>query len=272
MKVSTLGKMVFLSVVFLSIAATCLADPFVLRPKFPKVKPLTQGDLAAKYDQAIIVDVRSKMEYDVIHITKAKHIPMGKADFLALLEKTRAKTESAPLALYCNGYTCAKSYEAAEAAQDAGFINVFCYDAGVMEWAKSYPEKTVLLGKSPASKDKLISEEKLARAKLSFADFKVKAQNTSAIVIDTRDPLQRAKESGLDQSKNVDLPNVRNIPMDRLVTLLEKGEFKDNQLLIFDAVGKQVQWLQYYLEENGYKNYAFLAKGVLSAVEAGAAK
>lgn len=272
MKISTLGKMAFLSFVFLSMAATCLADPFVLRPKFPKVKTLSQVDLAAKYDQAVIVDVRSKMEFDVIHIAKAKHIPMGKADFLALLEKTRAKTDSEPLALYCNGYTCAKSYEAAEAALDAGFNNVFCFDAGIMEWAKADPGRTVLLGKSPANKDKLISDEKLAKVKISFGEFKTRSQNPNAIVIDTRDPLQRAKESGLDQSKNVDLPNVRNIPMDRLVSLLEKGEFKDKQLLIFDAVGKQVQWLQYYLEEYGYNNYSFLAKGVLSAVEAGAAK
>ena len=32
-----------------------------------------------------------------------------------------------------------------------------------------------------------------------------------------------------------------------------------------DAVGKQVQWVQYYLEMNGYKNYYFLDKGVAEA-------
>mgnify|MGYP003502318962 FL=1 len=51
-----------------------------------------------------------------------------------------------------------------------------------------------------------------------------------------------------------------------------KGEFKGNQLLIMDAVGKQVEWIQYYLEAGGYTNYYFLDKGVISAVEAGAVK
>ena len=54
--------------------------------------------------------------------------------------------------------------------------------------------------------------------------------------------------------------------------LLQKGELKDKTLLITDAVGKQVQWLQYYLDEGGYQNYFFLHKGVLGASEAGGVK
>ena len=50
-----------------------------------------------------------------------------------------------------------------------------------------------------------------------------------------------------------------------MVDLINKGEFKDKQLLILDAVGKQVEWLQYHLEAKGYSNYLFLEKGVLSA-------
>lgn len=36
---------------------------------------------------------------------------------------------------------------------------------------------------------------------------------------------------------------------------------QDKDLLIFDQVGKQVQWLEYYLMEYGYKNYWFLKDG-----------
>ena len=50
-----------------------------------------------------------------------------------------------------------------------------------------------------------------------------------------------------------------------MVELINKGEFKEKQLLILDAVGKQVEWLQYYLEGKGYTNYLFLDKGMLSA-------
>ncbi|NIQ96147.1 MAG: sulfurtransferase, partial [Desulfuromonadales bacterium] len=62
---------------------------------------------------------------------------------------------------------------------------------------------------------------------------------------------------------------VRSIPSDRLVKLLKQKKFRDGSLLITDAVGKQVRWLQYHLEDNGYTSYAFLDKGVLGASEAG---
>ena len=132
--------------------------------------------------------------------------------------------------------------------------------------------RRVLLDKSPVDPAKLISKDALNAKMLGWADFSAKAGNTNTLVIDIRDPFQRAKDSTLDQNKNVNLKGVRNIPFDRITKLLAKGEFEDKQLLIFDAVGKQVRWLQYYLEEGGYTNYAFLAKGVLAAAEAGAVK
>ena len=57
--------------------------------------------------------------------------------------------------------------------------------------------------------------------------------------------------------------------MQQIMTLRLK---MDKQLLIFDAVGKQVRWLQYHLEANGYNNYSFMEKGVLGAANAGGVK
>ena len=120
------------------------------------------------------------------------------------------------------------------------------------------------MGKTPAPPAKLISREMLAKRKISFAEFKKKAEGPDAIVVDIREPFQRKE---IPQ-----LPQLRNIPSDRLVELISKGEFKGKQLLITDAVGKQVEWIQYSLEQHEYTNYYFLEKGVLSAIEAGAVK
>ena len=38
-------------------------------------------------------------------------------------------------------------------------------------------------------------------------------------------------------------------------------------VLIFDQVGKQVRWLEYYLVANGYKQYAFLSGGATSVLQ-----
>ncbi|WP_243370107.1 rhodanese-like domain-containing protein [Geotalea sp. SG265] len=242
--------------VLVSVSASFAEEGFPLRAKFPKVKYVTTEALNRDYAQAVIVDVRSDLEYSVIHINKALHIPIAQATFVKDLEKARSKENGKPAVFYCNGHSCAKAYEAAEQAMQAGFKNVFAYDAGIHDWVKMHPEKTTLMGVTPAPKNKLISGEALAKKKISLGEFKKKAEGPKAVVVDIREPFQRKVIPPF--------PKLRNIPSDRLLSLLEKGEFKNNDLLIFDAVGKQVEWLQYYLEKNGYSNYSFLKDGVLS--------
>ena len=240
-------------------------EGFPLRAKFPQVKYMSTETLHKDYQKVIIVDVRSKIEFDVIHINKAVHEPMATALFAKSIEKLRDKNGSAPMAFYCNGHSCAKSYEAAEIAMKAGFANVFAYDAGIQDWVKAHPDKTTLMGKTPAPAEKLISKEKFEKKSIGFNEFKAKAAAADAIIVDAREPFQRKEIPQLPGT-------LRNIPSDRLVELIKTGEFKGNTLLILDAVGKQVEWIQYYLEAGGYSNYYFLKKGVLSAVEAGAVK
>lgn len=266
-----MGKKWFLTVVLTAVSLVMwpvlpskAEEGYPLREKFPQVKYISTEDLLKDYQKIIIVDVRSKTEFDVVHINKALHAPITTALFAKDLEKIREKTGATPIAFYCNGHMCAKSYEAVEEATKAGFQNVFAYDSGIHDWVKANPDKTTLMGKTPAPLEKMISKEMLAKRKISFADFKKKAESPDAMVIDAREPFQRKEIP--------ELPMLRNVPTDRLVELIKSGQFKGNQLLIMDAVGKQVEWIQYYLEAGGYTNYYFLDKGVLSAVEAGAAK
>jgi rhodanese-related sulfurtransferase len=232
------------------------ADEFPLREKYPEVKVLSTEDLAAKYDDTIIVDVRSTMEFDVAHVAKAAHVSISKATFASDLEKVRSKDGATPIAFYCNGHTCAKSYKAAKKAQDAGFANVYAFDAGIFDWIMAQPEKATLMGKTPAAQESIISKSDLKKRMLPYAEFEAKAKEDNSMVIDVRDPFQREMIPSL--------PLLRNIPMDRMTQLLGKKEFSNKQLLILDAVGKQVRWLQYHLEDNGYTNYYFLEGGVRS--------
>ncbi len=252
------------------LAPALAQSPYVLRPKYPQVKPITTEELNRQYEQAVIVDTRSNIEYDVVHVSKAHFIPVALGTFMTEVAKLRAKNATNPLVFYCNGYDCAKSFEAAVQAMNEGFSNVFCYDAGIYDWAKAHPEKTTLMGRTPSDKNKLLTAEALKARKISWAEFRKRADDPNAMVIDIREPFQRDRDAKLPQNQIPAVPNLRNIPSDRLVPLLNAKEFKDKTLLITDAVGKQVQWMQYYLEENGYKNYYFLDNGILSAAEAGA--
>ena len=236
------------------------SDEFPLRKDFPDLTPITTQELADIYakGEAIVIDVRSEFEYHTIHIKDAYLVPLAKKSFLADLEQVRGKTAAQPLVFYCNGTTCAKSYRATKQAQDGGFANCFVFDAGIFQWTKAHPEWATLIGKTPADPTKLISKSALQAKTLSYEKFKSESAAPDTVVIDVRDPVQR--------KVRLDLPNERNIPLDRIDNLLQKGDMKDKRLLIYDAVGKQVTWLMYHLEDSGYSNYAFLDGGVRKAI------
>ncbi|MFH1020490.1 MAG: rhodanese-like domain-containing protein, partial [Pseudomonadota bacterium] len=141
----------------------------------------------------------------------------------------------------------------------------FAYDAGIPAWSEKYPKETLLLGNPITDpKKQLISKAAFAGKTMSFEEFKKAAADPNSMVIDVRDHVQRSKPlPGLEKAPVIPLDNF--IP-----NFVKKKINQDKKLLIFDQVGKQVNWLEYYLVEYGYKNYAFLkdgATGVLGSQE-----
>lgn len=238
-----------------AVASVAVAADFPLRAKYPNAPTISTEELTAQYESVLVVDVRSKFEFDVIHLVKAHHLPMSDRSFFEDAKKLQAANGNKKLVFYCNGTTCAKSYDAATLCQKNGVSNVAVYDAGPFVWVATHPDKTNLLGKSPADPSKLIGKDKLNQHMISFDEAKKRSATSHAI--DVREPIQRDVVP--------DFANLRNVPLDRLEPLLKEGKFKDKPIVFVDAVGKQVAWLQYYLEEYGYKDYAFVKGGMLSA-------
>jgi len=241
------------ALILLTVSAS-FAEEFPLRAEFPDVQVISTRQLQDRFAEVMVVDVRSAFEYGVAHVNGAVNLPVSQATFVADLEKVRPKDGAKPLAFYCNGHACAKSYEAAKAAREAGFGNVLAFDAGIFDWIAVSPEKATLMGKTPASKERILSKEAFKAKLIGFDEFKARAAQPGVVVIDIRDPFQR--------DRTPEIPMLRNIPLDRLTQLISEKKLKGENFLFLDAVGKQVQWLQYYLEEHGYPNYAFLDKGV----------
>lgn len=236
------------------IANVSASDEYPLRAKYPDVKVISTEDLAKNFYDYIIVDVRSTMEYDVAHVNNAKHVSLSKESFGSDLEKVRAKDGATPICFYCNGHTCAKSYKAVNKAAESGFTNICAYDSGIFDWIMANPDKATLMGQTPAPADKIIPKSELKKRMISFSDFKARASGGNTMAIDIRDPFQREVIP--------DVANLQSIPLDALLGHLKNKDYQDKDLLILDAVGKQVRWLQYYLEDYGYTNYSFLEKGV----------
>ncbi len=250
---------------FLFLGLCCLshavyADDFPLRTIYPDVIPISTAELSQEFENVVIIDVRSAFEYNIIRIHPSHHISISTLGFIPQLKKT-VPDKHARIVFYCNGITCAKSYKACVKAAAEGYRNVFVYDAGVFEWAKTNPDKAVLLGTNPVAPDAIISEREFEKRLLEKHVFEQRAQSEDAFLIDARDMIQRRQTPDFSTS-------ARSIPFDRLASLLRNDDrflrkVDGKTLYIMDAVGEQVRWLQYLLEEKGVE-YFFLKDGVWS--------
>lgn len=229
-------------------------DQFPYRSKYPHLTVISTNELKKEYDQVLVIDVRSKFEFDVMRIRDAKHVPMSNVEFLPKLETVRKKDDARKLVFYCNGRTCEKSYEAGNAASKAGFKNLAVYDAGVFDWINANADLGSFFGQSPVDLSKVIDAKGLKAKMLPWDKFKAGAEKSGNLLVDVRDPVQRKKTPAAK--------DIRSIQLDKLVVLLKEKKLDGKELYFMDAVGKQVQWLQYHLENNGYKNYHFLDGGV----------
>ncbi len=238
---------------------------FPLRAKYSELSPISTEDLIKVFSEAVIVDARNSAEYEVIHMTGAHNILVGKMKKADLL-KLRDLDSDRPLVFYCNGTTCSKSYKAGKKADIWGFKNVYVYDAGIFNWAETQPENTEFFGK-PMTHDSaqvdLITAMDFGTVCLEPAAFLAKAQEPGYQVFDLRDREERTEIP-------IKLPGIKKVTLDEFRSFLSKDKLiPQSKILVIDNVGKQVKWLQYYFNRFDRTDYYFLKGGVLAWNDAG---
>jgi len=244
---------------FFSTTSIFAADGFPGRAEYPEIPLYQKADLLKDLNKVVVVDARSALEFETIHVKGAINIPIASKKFPEMIKALRKKT-SKPIVFYCNGRTCYKSYKAAKTALKAGVKNVFAYDAGVFEWAKTYPKYAVLLGINPMDPAKIIPKSKLKAHFLTPQRFNESARSSprsQIMLLDVRDMYQRAGVGyfiGIE--KWVSLNDQK-----KLFKYLDKARDENKTLYIYDEAGKQVRWLQYTLEHHNIKKYYFMTKG-----------
>lgn len=119
---------------------------------------------------------------------------------------------------------------------------------------------------------------------VSWENFQQMASQRGVKVIDARDSVQKgfmsqADEDALSEKAQERLQKFRTANKEMLDAVSGNGRvlaqsfdmlqrnvignkrYRNQTLLIFDQVGKQVRWLMYHLEVAGMKDYYFLDKG-----------
>ncbi|MFO7593937.1 MAG: rhodanese-like domain-containing protein [Pseudomonadota bacterium] len=251
----TYSLILILVPMLLLISTTVKSDEeFPVRSLYPKVSPIELEELYNRLDEVVVFDVRSSYEYETLHIKGSKHLALNDREFEEKLKQLRADTDK-PFVFYCNGHTCKKSYKATQKAMRERIANVIVFDAGIFDWTKAYPDEAVLLGQTPVNPSDLLDKEKLAAHMLEPEAFG-RLVHQNSIVLDIRDNLQKAAISLFPMKQH-------SVPLDNnsLKTYVDQAKQENKTLLIYDAVGKQVRWLQYYLEAQGISSYYFMKGG-----------
>ncbi len=244
----------FTLLLFLPLNASAQAQEFPGRETYPNVNYYEIDELNAKLDKVIVVDVRSSYEYETLHINGAINVPLVSKTFSDRIKELAA--EKKDLVFYCNGHTCYKSYKAVLKARNAGVDQTFTFDAGIFDWANTYPEKSTLLGETPIDPAHLISKEKFAEHLLPPAKF-AEEINDNAVILDIREPAQR----GLIELYPYRQENIAMSQKSKLADFLAKIKERGKTLLVYDEAGKQVAWLQYTLEAKSIPKYYFMKGG-----------
>ena len=234
-------------------------DDFPGRLKYAHVPYITIEQLYNEYDDIIIVDARSPYEFETLRILSAVNIPLSlnNSNYTQKLKELREKHPDKKIVFYCNGHTCMKSYKAVHRAKVIAKIdNVMAFDAGIFDWANAHPDKAILLEKTPVDLADLISKEKYKKHVLPALDF-INQSAADTIILDVRSRHQR---EGLSLFSGYEM----TVPMGnkrKLNKYIQLAKNENKKLFIYDAVGKQVRWLQYYLEQQNAGEYYFMEGG-----------
>ena len=236
---------------------------FPLRWRYPEERFIDTAQFYKMYPKVTVIDARTRFEWETLRVKGSINIPVDEINtgfnmqFEQDLRKER-QTDSKPIVFYCNGLTCPKSYEAARRAIRIGVTNVYTYDAGILAWVKAHPDLSLLYGQGPVDPADLISVAQFKAHVLPAKDFisRIRRPDCRCIVLDVRDLAQEDFTLFPMHDVHVTLDNKQLLDAE-----IEKAKDSNKALLAYDAVGKQVPWLQYYLVKHGLKDYYFMKNG-----------
>jgi len=249
----------FAALVLAAVGMQALADDaFPLRDRYEAldVRVIDLDELAERLTAVVPVDVRSPFDHDILRIDGAVLLPINAPDFDTRLRELAASTDKL-LVFYCFGRACEFSYEAALRADRLGIDDVRVFDAGIADWAREQPAQTLLFGERLESRDQLISPEAFRARLLSPEAFVARVERQpDAMVLDIRPAHMRDGVSLFHHRE-------RHVPLEaeELTDIIEQARVRQVPLLVFDETGQRVRWLQYFLERQGLRDYAFMEGG-----------
>ncbi len=260
-----------MSAFFLSYGTIVVANDdnkqFPKRKFYPQLnyidtQELSKGLKTAYYD---VIDVRSETSFKALHVKSATNIYIKSKTFeQEILNFVKQSTK--PLAVYCNGISCSKSYEASKKMLLL-FKNkhidkkVYTYDSGINAIAYAHNEFVLKDGKAVSETNPLIEIDKIKEHTLKPVNFEQYLAEHSAedyAILDMRNKSEKIilKLFMFHKEKNITLDE-----REKLIAFLNKIKHEEKTLLIYDASGRQINGLYELLNITGIKKWHYMEGG-----------
>lgn len=192
---------------------------------------------------AVVLDTRSREEFDAGHIPGARHVDAQPSEKIAAVTRLLNGDKAAALILYCNGPFCQASRRFADDLVAASFTNVRRYQLGIPVWRA--------LG-GPVE----IEQEGIAR---------IYGIDRTAVFIDVRGAGEFSKRT---------IPGARNLRSDSLeptIKAMMSGQLKDaplplddfnRRIVLVGADGPQARKMADAMSSRPWHNVAFYSGGI----------
>ena len=234
--VAKIWQSIAISVMFTLYSHTLYAQPNTIfqatlgeTGKAPEVSTEQMRQLLG--EDVVVLDTRSRAEFDAGHIPGARNLDAAPATQIAAVETLVNGDKSKRLVLYCNGPFCQASRRLGEQLAESGFTNVRRYQLGIPVWRA--------LGGPVA-------------IELSGVERIFKADHT-AVYFDARPAENFAKGS---------LPGAISAPADDVVSgklkkmALPEDDF-NRRIILFGADGAQARKLADFMSKRPWHNVSY---------------
>ncbi|MEN8257665.1 MAG: rhodanese-like domain-containing protein [Thermodesulfobacteriota bacterium] len=187
----------------------------------------------------VLVDLRSKKEYESGHIPRAYNIPLADLEYA---EDDFPSSKVAPIVVYGNGNAPQKAYKIVKGwGKKKGSISGVSFTA----WKKA--GKPIETGATP---DEINWKRKLGKNEISIADFmKVSKGSKDKLILDVRT---------VDEAAEGKFANARHIPLDDLqgkIGSLPKGK----EIVVHCTTGARAEMASTELRNAGFESSYLVA-------------
>jgi rhodanese-related sulfurtransferase len=182
-------------------------------------KVITTDQLKAMIEEKkdfLLIDARTKEEYQEAHIANALSIPENKFEEAASILPAN---KNSLIVFYCNGVKCGKSKKAAKKADAMGYNNILVYGEGFPVWEEK--GNKIVPGPDYA--------KKIETAKISPSDLKklIDSANKDFVIVDVRDETEY---------KEGHIPSAINIPAESFAVKSEVLP-KEKKIIVYCNTG-----------------------------------